>query len=161
MYSDVNAISNKGPTANEFFGAFGNALANPSSKPGSFLKKGLGKNNGFGFGWDNATVYKVGVDYAYSSKWSFRAGYNYAEVPYDDDQALFNVLAPAVVEHHATTGFSFAPSSASEVSFSYMHAFNNDVNYTYKGTGAFAGLNYKARNKMYQNAVQASYTQKF
>lgn len=161
LYGDVNSLANEGPTADEFFAAFGNALANPNPKPGSFLNKGLGKNNGFGFGWDDTTVYKIGLNYEYNPKWTLRAGYNYAEVPYDDDQALFNVLAPAVVEHHATAGFTWSPSTASEVTFSYMHAFNNDLDYTYKGTGNFAGFSYKARNKMYQNAVQLSYGLKF
>lgn len=161
MYGDVKAISNDGPTADEFFGAFLNALANPAPNPGAFVPRALGTNNGFGFGWDDVTVYKLGVNYALNSSWTLRGGFNYAEVPYDDDQALFNVLAPAVVEKHITAGFTYSPNQNNELTVTYMHALNNDVEYTYQGTGSFAGFSYTAKNKMYQNAIEASYAWKF
>jgi long-chain fatty acid transport protein len=158
LYSDVDSIANKGPTADEFFAAFGNALATAN---GSLLPNALGKNDGWGFGWDDVWVYRIGIDYAYSDRWTFRVGFNYAEVPYDDDQALFNVLAPAVVEKHATAGFTYSPSQNSEVTVAYMHAFRNDVDNTYNGTGNFTGFSYSAENDMYQNSIEASYAWKF
>jgi long-chain fatty acid transport protein len=158
MYGDVDSMSNKGPTADEFFAAFGNALATAN---GSLLPNALGKNDGWGFGWDDVWVYKIGVDYAYTNKWTLRAGFNYAEVPFDDDQALFNVLAPAVVEKHVTAGFTYSPSQSSEISVAYMHAFRNDVDNTYTGSGNFAGFSYGAKNDMYQNSIEASYAWKF
>ncbi|MEA2078958.1 MAG: outer membrane protein transport protein [Pseudomonadota bacterium] len=158
MYSDVDSLANNGPTADEFFAAFGNALATAN---GSLLPNALGKNDGWGFGWDDVWVYKIGVDYAYTNKWTFRAGFNYAEVPFDDDQALFNVLAPAVVEKHVTAGFTYSPSQNSEISVAYMHAFRNDVDNTYTGSGNFAGFSYGAKNDMYQNSIEASYAWKF
>ena len=161
LYGDVKAIANDGPTANEFFGAFLNALANPAPNPGAFVPKALGTNNGFGFGWDDVTVYKIGVNYALNSSWTVRGGFNYAELPYDDDQALFNVLAPAVVEQHITAGFTYSPSQSQELTVTYMHALNNDVEYTYEGSGSFTGFSYTAKNKMYQNAIEASYAWKF
>jgi long-chain fatty acid transport protein len=161
LYGDVKAIANDGPTADEFFGAFLNALANPAPNPGAFVPRALGNNNGFGFGWDDVTVYKVGVNYALNSSWTLRGGFNYSEVPYDDDQALFNVLAPAVVEKHITAGFTYSPSQSQELTVTYMHALNNDVEYTYEGSGSFTGFSYTAKNKMYQNAIEASYAWKF
>jgi long-chain fatty acid transport protein len=161
LYGDVKSLSNDGPTANEFFGSFLNALANPAANPGSFLPNGLGKNDGFGFGWDDVTVYKIGVNYALNTSWTLRGGFNYAEVPYDDDQALFNVLAPAVVERHVTAGFTYSPNQHNEVTVTYMHAFSNDLDYTYEGSGPFTGFSYTAKNKMYQNAIEASYAYRF
>ncbi len=161
MYSDVKALNNDGPTANQFFDAFANALANPAPTPGAFLPNGLGKNDGFGFGWGDATIYKIGVNYAINRNWEVRGGFNYAEAPYDDDQALFNVLAPAVVEKHATAGFTYSPNQNSEFTMTYMHAFNNDLDYTYQGTGNYAPFSFTAKNKMYQNAIEASYAYKF
>jgi len=156
-YSEVAAINNPGPTADQFLGAFVGALTgNPAA-----VSNPLGTNDGWGFGWDDVTVYKVGVDYMYNSQWTFRAGYNYAELPYDDDQALFNILAPAVVEQHATAGFSYRPSTASEVTVTYMHAFRNSVDNTYQGTGGFAPFSYSAENAMSQNSIEASYAWKF
>lgn len=158
MYGDVDSLANKGPTADEFFGAFANALI---SGNGSVLPNALGKNDGWGFGWDDVWVYKIGVDYAFNSNWTLRAGFNYAEVPFDDDQALFNVLAPAVVEKHVTAGFTFSPGQNSEITVAYMHAFRNSVDNTYSGTGAFDGFSYGAKNDMYQNSIEASYAWKF
>ena len=39
----------------------------------------------------------------------------------------------------------------------YMHAFRNDVDNTYTGTGPFAGFSYAAKNDMYQNAIEVSF----
>jgi len=158
MYGDVDSLANKGPSADEFFAAFGNALATGN---GSLLPNALGKNAGWGFGWDDVWVYKIGVDYAFNSNWTLRAGFNYAEVPFDDDQALFNVLAPAVVEKHVTAGFTYSPSQNSEITVAYMHAFRNSVDNTYTGTGNFDGFSYGAKNDMYQNSIEASYAWKF
>ncbi len=87
-----------------------------------------------GFGWNDADVYKVGFNYDYNPKWSFRAGYNYSEAPMPDDQIMFNFLAPAVVEHHGTLGLSYRPNKNIEWSFNYSHAFENTV----KGPTALA-----------------------
>lgn len=157
LYGDVDAVANKGPTADEFFNGLTGALTgNPA-----LVSNPLGTNDGWGFGWDDVWVYKIGVNYAYNNSWTFRAGYNYAEVPFDDDQALFNVLAPAVVEQHITAGFTHAFNPRSEVTVTYMHAVRNDVEYTYQGTGQNAAFSYSAKNDMYQNALEVSYGLKF
>ncbi len=156
-YSDVAAINNEGPTANEFMNAFVGALTGDPRA----ISNPLGTNDGWGFGWDDVTVYKIGVNYAYNSQWTFRAGYNYAESPYDKDQALFNILAPGLVEKHVTAGFTYSPSSTSEITVAYMHAFRNSVEYQYDGTGGFTGFGYSATNAMSQNAIEASYAWQF
>ncbi len=156
-YSDVAAINNEGPTADEFFNAFTGALVgNPA-----LVSNPLGTDDGWGFGWDDVTVYKIGVNYAYSNQWTFRAGYNYAESPYDDDQVLFNVIAPGLVEQHATVGFTYMPTPNNELTVTYMHAFRNDQSFDYQGTGGFANFGYSVENAMSQNAIEASYAWKF
>jgi len=157
-YSEVAAINNAGPTGNEFLGGFANALITGG---GTNLPNALGKNDGWGFGWDDVNVIKVGVNYMYNSRWTFRAGYNYSEAPYDDSQALFNILAPAVVQKHATVGFTYSPSTTSELTMAYMHAFRESLNYTYQGTGDFAPFSYSASQAMSQNAIEVSYAWKF
>jgi long-chain fatty acid transport protein len=162
-YSDVAAINNEGPTANEFFDAFTGALvANPA-----LIAHPLGTDNGWGFGWEDVTVYKIGVAYAHNSKWLFRLGYNYAESPYDDDQTLFNVLAPGLVEQHATAGFTYSPNPDSEWTVTYMHAFRNDQSFDYTGSlsalsGAdYTGFGFSTDNAMQQNAIEVSYGMRF
>jgi long-chain fatty acid transport protein len=155
-YGEVDSLSNDGPTANEFLSAFSTVLSNGTA-PGQSISNPLGSGNGWGFGWDDATVFKIAADYRYNNKWEFRLGYNYADVPYNDDQALFNVLAPAVVKHHVTTGFTYNQSKHSQWTASYMHAFYNDVEHDYKGSGGFQGFSYSAKNTMKQNALAISY----
>ena len=160
LYGDVKSIANKGPTADELFSAFGAGLTNgdPGGFSGGTVSRPLGTNNGYGFGWDDITVYKVGAEFAYSPQWTFRAGYNYAEVPYDKDQTLFNILAPAVVEKHVTASFTYSPTQNNEFTVTYMHAFENDLENTFTGTN---GASYTAKNNMYQDAIEAAYAWKF
>lgn len=148
-YSDVNAVANAGPTAAEFFSAFVGAV------PANRL---LGTDGGFGFGWDDITVYKLGVDYAYDSQWTFRGGVNIGENPIDSDQNLFNILAPGIVEKHLALGFTYAPTQSSELSMTYIHAFREDQSYTYAGTPP---ASYTADIGMDQNSLELSYAWKF
>ncbi|VAW82346.1 putative facilitator of salicylate uptake, partial [hydrothermal vent metagenome] len=160
LYGDVKAIANKGPTADELFSAFGAGLTNgdPNGFVGGTVSNPLGSNNGWGFGWDDIWVYKIGVNYEHSPTWAFRAGFNYAEVPYGDDQSLFNILAPAIVEKHATVGFTYLINQGMDFSMTYMHAFRNDVENTFTGTN---GASFRTRNDMYQNAIEAAFAWKF
>ncbi len=153
-YSDVASIGNKGPLAND---------------PATFYPCGsdecgrLGLNDGLGFGWDDQTVYKFGIDYKLNPKINLRAGYNYSESPIDEDQVLFNLIAPAVVEEHLTLGFSYKISEKSELSANYMRAFENTV----KGPTAFppqAGtivVGSNAALKLEQNSFGLTYSYKF
>jgi len=120
MYKDINSIGNLGPDAsdpNNFFPAGCQTLPDGSN---TCL---LGRNDGMGFGWHNQNVYKIGLNYDYSSKWSFRAGYNYGKSPIKENQVLFNFLAPAVNEHHATVDMSYRPSRNIEWTMNYIHSF--------------------------------------
>jgi long-chain fatty acid transport protein len=85
----------------------------------------LGEDNGWGFGWGDATAYKIGLEYEYNDQWTFRAGYNYGESVIPDDQLLFNMLAPALVEDHYTVGLSYRPAKKLEFSGSFMYAAQN------------------------------------
>lgn len=151
-YSGVKAISNDGPTAAEFTAPF---LAQPVARP-------LGTDNGFGFGWNDMTIYKLGAEFAYNDQWTFRAGYSHTDSPIDNDQNLFNILAPAVIEDHVTAGFTYAPHPNSEFTVTYMHAFRGSQKHTYDTSGILGpGTSYSADIAMQQHAIEASYAWKF
>jgi len=139
MYSNVRSIGNLGPSAADpgDLNVNGTCAANPANPTGDDgidpANCKLGGNDGMGFGWQDQMVYKIGLDYTYSSKWNFRAGYNYGKSPISKDQVLFNMLAPATVEHHITFGASYRPSRNIEWSANFMHAFKNTI----KGPSAF------------------------
>lgn len=148
LYSDVAAIANSGPTSAEFVGAFSAPIADARL---------LGRDGGFGFGWDDITVYKLGVNYEYNSQWTLRGGLNVGENPIESDQNLFNILAPGIVEKHLTMGFTYSPNAYNELTMTYMHAFQEDQSNTY----TFGPARYTADIGMDQNALELSYAWKF
>lgn len=156
MYSDIKSIGNKGPDAADPFNFFPSGCQGLPDGSNSCL---LGRDDGMGFGWEDQNIYKIGINYDYDSKWSFRAGYNYAETPIQEDQVLFNFLAPAVNEHHVTLGLSYRPSKNIEWTANYMHAFKNTI----KGPTALgpnAGLPVNGENAaidMYINSFGVSF----
>ena len=80
----------------------------------------LGANNGPGFGWNDMTIYKLGVQWQQSEKWTLRAGLSYGAQPIESSEVLFNILAPGVQEWHLTSGFSYALTGKDDLSFAFM-----------------------------------------
>jgi len=120
----------------------------------------LGSSNGAGFGWRDATVYKLGLQYAVSPDLTLRAGYATLRQPIPKSQTLFNIMAPAVVEGHLTLGATWAMSPTTELSVAYMHAFTKTV----KGSGSIppAALGGGEANlRMYQDSLGAAFAWKF
>lgn len=105
-YSGVASISNPGPGT---YGGSGiNELIVGSTTIGPFNNGPLqtGNDQGFGFGWKDMTVYKLGLIYSVNQDLVLRAGYNYGKSPIRNDQLAFSILAPAVVEKHYSVGFT-------------------------------------------------------
>jgi long-chain fatty acid transport protein len=127
MYSDVASIAN----------------------PGTGLGGPLGADNGPGFGWDDITVYKLGVQWAYSSDLTLRAGFSHTDAPMGPSEVTFNILAPAVVENHFTLGATKQLDKGSEVSVSAMYAPEGSVS----GVGMLG----PTELNMHQFELEASY----
>lgn len=159
LYSDVKTTGNRGPSGQEFVEAFGLALS------GFPIDKALGTDDGYGFGWDDQTVYKLGISYAYNDKWTFRVGLNYGKSPIDDTENLLNIVSLAVVEKHVTMGFTYAPSDRHEFTAAYTRALEGRQRYTYEATADFGGgpvdLSYTTELGMDQHAIELSYGWKF
>lgn len=118
----------------------------------------LGANNGSGFGWQNMTVYKLGVSHAWNDAWTVRAGYNHNNAQIPSSQTLFNVLAPGVVQDHMTLGATWNVSKDNELSFSYMHAFKQTVSGS-AGTATMVGGT-AANINMHQDSLGVAYSWK-
>ena len=97
--------------------AVGNKFAFPSG-PGTFL----GDDNGPGFGWNDANIFKVGAQWDINKEWTVRAGYSYTDQPIDGSEVLFNILAPGVMEHHITAGVTHAISDDVKVHLGGFYA---------------------------------------
>jgi len=107
MYSDVSSISN-------------------SFLPNIQLSL-LGNGDGAGFGYEDITVYKLGYQWIANPNWIWRIGYSAGDQPIPTTEVLFNILAPAVMEQHITSGFTYKMSTDSEFNFAIMYAPNNSV----------------------------------
>ena len=109
----------------------------------------LGTDGGAGFGWDDVTAYKLGVQYAINPQWTVRGGYNYGKQPIPQSETFFNFLAPGVVEDHWTAGATWTLENKSELSFSFMYAPSVTVNGVNSIPPAFGGGNIDLTMKQY------------
>lgn len=117
----------------------------------------LGSANGPGFGWRDMTIFKLGVAYEVSPALTVRAGYSTGNQPIPGSEAMFNILAPGVVEDHLTLGATWVLDNKAEVSVGYMHAFKKSV----KGVGAIpAGGGFPGGDvelRMHQDSIGVAY----
>jgi long-chain fatty acid transport protein len=87
----------------------------------------LGGDDGAGFGWKDMTVVKGGVQVHAANGWTVRAGYSYGQQPVPEKEVLFNILAPGIIQQHATVGFSKKLAGGRDVHFALTRAFSNEV----------------------------------
>ncbi len=120
LYGDIDSLSND----NDF----------PVS-PGS-----LGGSDGLGFGWDDITIVKVGVAWQATPGFTLRGGYSKSEQVIPNNQALFNILAPATIEEHWTLGFSKSVNRNNEINFSFLYAPEERVSGSNPNTGSQTGF---------------------
>jgi len=93
------------------------SIANPSTNQAQ-----LGADDGPGFGWDDVDVVKFGVEWRSSPDLTLRAGYAYATNPVSARDVEFNILAPAVVQHHITAGLEYRIDDAWSVELAGLYA---------------------------------------
>jgi long-chain fatty acid transport protein len=123
----------------EIFYSEVNAVGNDLSQ--ARLANGLGSDGGPGFGWRDVTVVKTGVAYDVNQWVTLRLGYNYSTQPIPDNQTYFNVLAPAVVQHHVTAGATYHINKNWELTAFYAHAFKETVDGSGNALGAGSNAN--------------------
>jgi long-chain fatty acid transport protein len=136
LFEEIDSISN----TNNF-----------PATPGS-----LGSHNGLGFGWEDMTILKLGVQWEVTPDWTLRMGYSTANQVIPDTQALFNILAPATVKQHLSFGFSKSIGKYTEINFAYTHAFNEKVRGDNPNTGPQTGF-----LEMDQNEIEISWSRKY
>ena len=138
-YDDIDALSNTNDVN------FGQIISDPDKR--------LGGDDGLGFGWEDIDVYSVGMQYQVNDKLSLRVGYSDADEPWKDVNTLFNILAPATVEKHASLGATYRIDRRSRISFAFTHAFKNTIQGTSQFTGPQTGY-----VRMSQNMLQIGYS---
>ncbi|WP_018952994.1 OmpP1/FadL family transporter [Thioalkalivibrio sulfidiphilus] len=96
------------------------SIANPLMP--NLMQAQLGDDGGAGFGWKDMTIAKIGYQWQTSPDMTWRLGYSYGKQPIRDSEVLFNILAPAVIEHHLTAGFTRQMGPNNELNFAAMYA---------------------------------------
>jgi long-chain fatty acid transport protein len=150
-YSEVDSIANG---VGNFYTCPALAMAMSQGQNMGDPRYCLGGSKGPGFGWEDMTVFKLGVQYRINEEWTVRAGWNYAEQPIPSSQTMFNVLAPATVENHLTLGASWNLDKTQELSFQYTHAFEKTVDGDYTPGFGTADIT------MYQDSFGVQYSWK-
>ena len=89
-------------------------------------KSQLGKDNGAGFGWNDITILKLGIQWKSGKDWTWRVGYSIGDQPIPRSEVLFNILTPCTIKQHATFGITKTIGN-SELKFSLMRAFPHSV----------------------------------
>jgi long-chain fatty acid transport protein len=79
------------------------------------------------FGWDDQTVYALGIQYAANESLNVRAGYNYAKAPIDEADVFNNLVFPALVEQHVSIGADYMLGDHWGLGATYMKALKNDI----------------------------------
>jgi long-chain fatty acid transport protein len=97
-----------------------NSIGNPLLP--NLMQARLGDDRGPGFGWNDQTIYKLGLAFKGGHGRTWRLGYSHGDQQVPDSQVFFNVVAPAVVAHHITGGLTQKLDGGREWNLSLMFA---------------------------------------
>jgi long-chain fatty acid transport protein len=91
------------------------------------IKTPSGGNMPMNFGWEDQTVFAVGVQQKISDKTTVRVGYNYGKSPIGSEDVTANYGSLAVTEQHLSLGMTRKLGEKMSASLSYVRAFKNEV----------------------------------
>lgn len=109
-----------------------------------------------GFGWEDIAVVAVGAQYRLGEAVTLRGGYHYSENPIPDEQSMFNIPAPAVVQHHVTAGFGYTITPGVELNVAAYQALENSIEGAMYRPTALPGTS--VTNTMSETSVLVGFT---
>ena len=113
-----------------------------------------------GLSWRDQHIFKTGLAYDISRRWTLRTGFSYGRTPVPSEAIFSNVLFPAITETHASAGASFRITPRQEFHLAYVHAFRKTK--TERGTGdLFSRGGAGTRMSIDQHGVTLQYSLKF
>ncbi|MCA9081226.1 MAG: outer membrane protein transport protein [Planctomycetaceae bacterium] len=106
-----------------------------------------------GFGWDSIWVFSNGIQFDLHPRCKWRVGYTYNTSPIDSSTIFYNTPAPAIVQHHLSTGFTFDLGQGWNCTLSYHHGFKNTVSgpWQHPLAGSMAGT--EVRHSLYTHSL--------
>lgn len=104
-YSDVAAQGNEPDTPRQF-----------------------GAKDGPGFGWEDTSALKLGVQWDAPGDWVWRAGYAHVlDEPVDDDQLFINIFAQSIMRDQVAFGATWEYSTETTLDFSFLWGIENSI----------------------------------
>ena len=82
------------------------------------------------FGWESQLVYALGAQYRLNDSFTVRGGINYGKSPIGPEDVTMNVGSPAISEWHLAMGLTQKLTKHVSTSYSYTHAFENEITST-------------------------------
>ncbi len=80
-----------------------------------------------GFGWESIWSCSLGGQYMVTDRLAWRLGYAFTENPINDAVTFYNTPAPAIVQHHLSTGFSYDMPDGWVFSSAFHYGFQNSI----------------------------------
>ncbi|MDN5939202.1 MAG: outer membrane protein transport protein, partial [Salinisphaera sp.] len=100
-------------------------VGSPGNEPDAPRK--FGAEGGPSFGWEDATIYKLGLRWRASNAWLWRVGYARTDiVPLDNDELYVGILAQSLLRDHFAAGATWSFTQASAIDFSFLYAARNE-----------------------------------
>jgi long-chain fatty acid transport protein len=112
-----------------------------------------GYNISSSFDWHDQNVFRFGVSYDITSKWTIRAGYSIANSHFDSNHTLANFYASGINDRAVTAGFTYSFDAKNSITA----AFEYDIPRSVQGTGPSAGTSISTNFQVYT----IGYTHKF
>ena len=109
-----------------------------------------------GFGWDNIMVVALGAQYATSDKVTLRGGYNYSGNPVPDAMSMYNLPAPAIVQHNISAGLGYKLRPGVEINIAGYVALENSIEGPMMKPTAIPGTSVK--NAMSEKSMLIGFT---
>ncbi len=122
-----------------------------------FQEKGYNADGSVkGFGWENIAVVAAGLQFKANDRVTLRGGYNYSGNPIPDEQSMFNLPAPAIVQHHITGGLGFRMREGVELNLAAYAALENSIEGAIYRPAAVPGTSVK--NTLSETSVLLGFT---
>lgn len=87
----------------------------------------LGSAGGAGFGWQDVTVGRFGLQVTPAKAWTLRGGFSTGSQAVPGSEVMFNILAPGVITKHATFGFTHAMGDGKLLHMAVVKALASEV----------------------------------
>jgi len=109
-----------------------------------------------GFGWDDIMVVALGAQYLATDKVTLRGGYNYSGNPVPDAMSMFNLPAPAIVQHNISGGLGYKVRPGVEINVAGYVALENSISGPMMKPAAIPGTSVK--NSMSETSMLIGFT---